>query len=159
MKIKQILYIISIMVGISSACHAMEQDLADNQTLNGVTKVVKAYVKSKINKLFQRPEFKLDKPLEIIKTPLKSGSVEIEAESVIEQLDKALKARELTSDSIIKCSVIITNETDEHKILGIFKRKKFSPKNLTFVRMDFKEFKVALEVRVYNGGKKQKAKL
>lgn len=157
MKIKQILYIIGF-IAIFEQSSAMQAPEQDNKTDTSIKKLLKEKVKEKFKNLFARPKFKIEKPLEIIKTPTKTGSIEIEAENVIERLDEALYVRELTRKAIIKCSVIITNQTDKFKLIHIFKQKKFNPRNLTFERIPLEEIKIAIEVRI-DDGKKRKAKL
>lgn len=120
-----------------------------NAPLYSMECVVKK-VKKQICRAFSEPNIEFDKPISILKTPLKSGTLEKEAANVIEQLKVVLDLYKVGTESIINCSVTVSNDIYKDRVLDFFAKKKFTPRKLKVKVMNLQDIKVAVEVTIYN---------
>lgn len=117
------------------------------------TKILQQFYKS-----MQTPKIEFEKPIKILKTPLASGTLENEAENVIQQINVVLDLYKVGTESIVKCSVVVSKDDYKDRVLKFFKSKKFKPRKIEVNVIDLKDIKVAVDIIIYNESK-QKDKL
>lgn len=124
-------------------------------------KLVQKRVSRSVKKAFSVPKNELEAPKTYIRTPLESGTLEYEVENVIEQINVILELHKLGPDSIVKCSVLITDDRDKNSVFEIFKRKKFNPRTIKFEITDLNHIqsKIAVEVKIFKSPKKKQDRL
>jgi hypothetical protein len=122
-------------------------------------KIALARVTKAVKSAFTPPKYELEAPKTIIRTPLKEGSLSDEVESIIEQVDAVLKNFKLGYESIVSCSILITNPKDKKGVFEVFKRKNFRPRIIHIKVTDLKGMKIAAEIKIFKAPKKKPDRL
>lgn len=131
------------------------QPLSGMEYLGSFIKKMQKNMLEKIQRQFEKPTIEFEKPITITTTPLASGTLKKETESVIQQINFVLNLYNVNPENIQNCSVVVSAETYQDEVLDLFKRKKFSPKKIKVKVLNLKDIKIAVDITIFNNRKKK----